>query len=446
MCLPQKEEPAPPRFDNPGIIQHSLFERSHYSDRIYNCPFLPARWRTGYLNLNKKQRLPPVSYRRLHTNLQVHNNISFMPFTLRVFVFLFLMVSLTTCADPVTPVYRYETGFLLIEGRITDQDGYSEIRLSRNEILFGVYQLTPVEDAVVSSVDDDGQEVAWEQMEETNRYRPPVGWAAAAGKSYQIRAVTPQGEVIESTSELMPTNVPIQEARVKFEQEAYFSTAQNRFIPAFRMLLDLEDPGDEENFYNFGFTAWETIAVCASCERSRWRNGQCIAGPDTRFVRRWDYLCDMECWISAQGGGRNILSDAFINGNRVDNIEVGRFDFKRKGGLLFVLEQYNVTKEAFAFSEVLEGISEGSGGLNAPLPAALIGNLTDLSENKTNVLGYVSVAAVNIERIYFDRDTVNGEPLPFSPPIILEPADPSPPRAPCVGGTRTAVRPEGWPN
>jgi hypothetical protein len=369
-----------------------------------------------------------------------------MPCILRTFAFLFFVVSATTCTDPVTPVYRFETGFLLIEGRISDLEGYSEIRLSRNEILFGVYQLIPVAEAVVSSIDDDGQELAWQHIIASNRYRAPEGWTAEAGKTYHIRAVTPQGEVIESTPELMPTNVPIQEARVEFEQEAYFSNAQNRFIPAFRTLLDLEDPGDEENYYQFGFTAWETIAVCASCERSRWRNGECIASSDTRFVPRWDYLCGMECWISAQSGGRNILSDAFINGNRVENIEVGRLDFKRKGGLLFVVEQFNVTQAAFEFSEVLEGLSEGSGGLNAPLPAALVGNLTDLSDNKTNVLGYVGVTAVNVERIYFDRDTVNGEPLPFSTAITLEPADPAPPRAPCVGGTRTAVRPEGWPN
>jgi hypothetical protein len=53
---------------------------------------------------------------------------------------------------------------------------------------------------------------------------------------------------------------------------------------------------------------------------------------------------------------------------------------------------------------------------------------------------------VNVERIYIDRDTVNGTPLSSNASIILEPADPSPPRAPCVGGVRTTERPAGWPN
>lgn len=368
-----------------------------------------------------------------------------MTAVLRAIALFSLVVFLITCADPVTPVYRFETGFLLVEGRISDLDGYSEIRLSRNEILFNNYTLTAVLGATVSSVDNDGQEVIWDFVEGSNRYRAPDGWAAEAGKSYHIRAVTPQGEVIESSPERMPTNVPILDARVKFEQEAYFSTGRNRFIPAFRLLLDLEDPGDEENFYQFNYTTWETIDICATCERSRWRDGVCIAGPDTRFVSRWDYLCDAECWISAQGKGRNILSDAFVNGNRIENVEAGRFDYERPGGLMFVLEQYNITRAAFEFNEVLEDLSEGGSGLNAPLPAALVGNLTDLSENKTNVLGFVGVSAVNTERVYIDRDTINGTSLPYDGSVIPEPVRPSPPQAPCIGGTRTTVRPLGWP-
>lgn len=364
---------------------------------------------------------------------------------LRAFALVFLLYTLSACADPVEPVYRFETGFLLIEGRIADEEGYSEISLSRNEILFDNYTLSPVPGSVVSSIDSDGQEVTWESVEASNRYRAPEGWVAQAGKSYRIRIVTPQGEVVESNPEPVPTSVPMLNPRVVFEQEAYFSTGRDRFIPAFRLLIDLEDPADEANFYQFNYTTWESIDVCASCERARWRNGVCIAGPDTRFVSRWDYLCDMPCWIFAQGRGRNILSDAFINGNRVENIEAGRFDYERNGGLLFVLEQFNTSRAAYEFNQVLHNLAEGGSGLNAPLPAALVGNLTDVSENNTNVLGFVSVTAVNTDRVFIQRDTIDGESLPYDGSINLEPVLPAPPQAPCVGVNRSTERPVGWP-
>lgn len=368
-----------------------------------------------------------------------------MPLLTRAFALLCVLMLLTACADPVKPAFRFEAGFLLIEGRITDTPGFSEVRVSRNEILFDTYTLAAVPGSIVSSVDNEGQEVIWESVPESNSYRAPEGWVAEAGKSYYIRVVTPQGEIVESLPEQVPSSVPLLNARVEFEQEAYFSTTRNRFVPAFRLLVGLEDPADEKNFYQFNYSTWQTIDVCATCERARWRDGVCIAGPDTRFVSRWDYLCDAQCWVTAQGTGRNVLSDEFINGNRVDNIEAGRYDFDRPGGLLFVLEQYSITEAAYEFGEVLEDLAEGGGGLNAPLPAALVGNLTDISENKTSVLGFVGVAAVNTERVFVNRDTIDGESLPYDGSIILEPVNPSPPVAPCEGGTRTRERPLGWP-
>lgn len=363
----------------------------------------------------------------------------------RAFTALLFLAFVTTCADPVTPVFRFEAGFLLIEGRITDTPDFSEIRVSRNEILFGNYSLVPIPGSIVSSIDNDGQEVMWEPVAGSNAYRAPQGWTAEAGKSYYIRVVTPQGEIVESSPERLPSSVPLLDARVEFEQEAYFSTSRNRFVPAFRLLVDLEDPADEKNFYQFNYSTWQTIEVCASCERARWRDGVCIPGPDTRFVSRWDYLCDAECWVTSQGEGRNVLSDEFVNGNRIENVEAGRYDYDRPGGLLFVLEQYSITEAAFEFGEVLEDLAEGGSGLNAPLPAALVGNLTDISETKTNVLGFVGVAAVNTERVFINRDTIDGESLPYDGSVILEPVMPSPPVAPCEGGTRTRLRPLGWP-
>lgn len=368
-----------------------------------------------------------------------------MPRFFRIVTFLSLLLILATCTDPVEPVFRFETGFLLVEGRIVDQPGLSAIRLSRNEILFDNYTLVPIPGATVSCIDNDGQEVNWEQVGSTSQYRAPEGWAAEAGRSYSLRVVTPQGEVIESIAERVPTNVPVADARIKFEQEAYFSTGRNRFIPAFTLLVDLDDPADEANFYQHTFSTIEDIDVCASCERARWRNGVCIEGPDTRFVNRWDYLCDAPCWFSAQGSGSTLLSDAFSNGRRIEDIEAGRVDFIRPGGLLFLVEQYNVSAAAYDYGLVLKDLAEGSGGLNAPLPSALVGNLTDVSENGTSVLGFVGVAAANIERVYIDRDTVIGQSLPYDGEIRLEPVIPSPPVAPCEGGTRTRVRPAGWP-
>ena len=355
------------------------------------------------------------------------------------------LVSLFACTDAVAPTYQFDDGFLLIEGRIADTEGFSEVRVARNQILFENYILTPVPGATVSTFDDEGQEVGWAPVAgQEGVYRAPAGWTADRGRRYGLRVVTPDGEMVESLPEPVPTSVPIVDSRVRFEQEAYYSEGRDRFIPAFTVLVDVDDPAEEENYYQYNFTYFEEITVCASCERARWRDGECIAGPDTRFVTRWDYLCDARCWISTRAIGRNVMSDAFGNGQLIPNVPVGRLDYSRPGGVLFAIEQYNTSRASFDYNSVIENLAEGGGGLNAPLPAALVGNLTDVSANATRVLGFVGVTAVNTDRVFVVRDTFPGESLPYDGVVRLEPVMPEPPKAPCEGGSRSRVRPEGW--
>lgn len=369
-----------------------------------------------------------------------------MRISLRLLV-LFLAIISQSCVEAVEPLYELRPGFLLIEGQIADQAGSSVVRIKKSELLFGNYNLVPVTDlASVRSVDETGSEVNWmANPEEAGSFQPPADFSARIGSTYFLRIITAEGQVIESLPEPTPRSVPIAAARFKFEQEAYFNSNLNRFVPAFRLLVDVEDPADERNYYQWKYSTYEFLAVCARCERSVWRNGSCLGGDQYRFIGRYDYLCDAACWAQSKGSGIQILSDALSQGQRISNIEAGRIDFDWFGGLLADLQQINTSKGLFDYNTVLKNLSEGSGGLNAPLPAALIGNLRDVTNSDVQVLGYVGVVALNNSRIYINRDTVQGMPLPYDATTLLEPLLPFPPLAPCVGPGRSLTRPVGWP-
>jgi len=178
--------------------------------------------------------------------------------------------------------------------------------------------------------------------------------------------------------------------------------------------------------------------------RQVYRNGQCIDGNVPVFVSEYDYLCDVPCWVVNRQAGRNVMSDAFGNGRRIEDVLAGRYDWRRPGGLLLVTQQMTTSRASYEYNSVIEDLAEGGGGLNAPLPAALVGNLTDVSENKTGVLGFVGVGSLNEGRVYINRDTVDGTSLPFNETYDPEPIL-FPPSAPCAGGSRTPARPIGWP-
>ena len=364
----------------------------------------------------------------------------------RLFYLLLTFVLFQRCVDPIEPSYDFETDFILVEGLILDQPGLSEVRITRSEIFLDNYTLVPIEGLRVVSVDEDGNEEEWTRIENTSKYRPAEDFAAETGRAYYLRITTPEGRTIESSPEIMPDPVPIQSAELRFEQEAYFNDNLNRFIPAFRLLVDLQDPPDERNYFQWQFRSFSSLEICASCRRSVYRNGECIETPESRFVNRYDYQCDVACWVETKSSSLNILSDEFSQGRLIENIETGRIDFQQRGGLLTEVQQYSTTKAQFDYNSILKNLSDNSGGLNSTLPANLIGNLKDVNNSDIDVLGFVGSAAVVTNRIYIDRDTTSGAPLPNPNGVpIYEPLIPAPPRAPCEGGSRSRIRPVGWP-
>ena len=363
----------------------------------------------------------------------------------RHFFFLVLLLVASGCTEQVEPVIQFEEGFLLINGRLADQEGVSEVTVQRNVETGINANPSPVTGARVFSIAGGSEETEWVTGQEAGRYVPPAGWVAQPGVAYAVRIETPAGEIIESTPEVLATAVAIDSVRVEFDQEAYFSESRDRFVPAFRMFIEYQDPDGERNYYQYRTQAFEEIDVCAFCERSVYRNGECIATEGSRFVARYDYRCDSRCWRTRLQGGTFTFSDEFTDGTRVTDYPAARVDYQRPGGLLFVLQQFNISRAAFDYSAIVQNLVEGAGGLNAPLPAALVGNLQDVSGNQTTVLGFVGTAAVTERRRYIVQESFGGLPLPFDNILRLEPLIPAPPRAPCVGGNRTATRPEGWP-
>ncbi len=356
-----------------------------------------------------------------------------------------LTLLFVSCTDPAVPEYDYANDFLLVDGRIISEPGRSQVKVSRSGIRFGNFRLSPIEGARVVSVDEQaGTEVAWVAQQEAGVYRPPADFLPLTGRSYFLRISTDEGEVVESTPEIILPAVPVTDLRYRFEQEAYYDTELERFVPAFTLLVDLDDPPEEDNFYQFTYRTWERTVICKTCFGSVYRDGNCVQRSGVEY---YDYACDDVCWSIGQSTAISILSDVLTDGGGpLRGVPAGQLVFTGSGGILAEVEVSAISPAALEYLRQLRQLTEGAGGLNAPLPAPLYGNLRDRSPTQTNVLGYVTAAAVSSQRLYWGRDTVPGTPLRAPRVPRYEPLDPSPPSAPCSGPNFTSEQPEGWPN
>ena len=89
----------------------------------------------------------------------------------------------------------------------------------------------------------------------------------------------------------------------------------------------------------------------------------------------------------------NFFSDEFINGNTVVGYGAGSSEYDYNGGLLIVVEQQQITEDAYNYTEVVKSVTAANGGLNPVLPATLDGNINSLTEGGNLVLGYFAAVA-----------------------------------------------------
>ena len=355
-----------------------------------------------------------------------------------------LSLLLLGCVDPSVPAYDYQTGFVLVEGSIVDRPGESEVRISRSELAFGIYKLTPLTDATVFSISGSGEEVPWQYSSDRSAYRPDTSFRTRVDETYAIRVLLPDGALIESSPEAMSAPVPLESLRMIYDREAYFSSGRDRFVPAFTLLANFRDPAGTDNFYRYTHRSYSRTIVCKTCYGGVYRGGDdCISAPRVDY---YDYLCDRECWSINRGESFELATDEFNPGGTFTDLPTARIDYTGSGALLAEVDQYAITRPAHRYYKTLQDLRDNSAGLNAPLPAALYGNLSDLSDERSVVLGYVSVAAVSTQRLFWNRDTIPGDPVFLRPPIRLEDIMPSPPTAPCSGPNFTSVKPVGWQN
>ncbi|MCP9236467.1 DUF4249 family protein [Lewinella sp. JB7] len=368
----------------------------------------------------------------------------------RLFVMLCLIVF--GCTEPTEPRFQLEEPFYLVEGDIADQPDFSEIRISRSRFSNVQLTLEQVTDAAVTTTEAlSGEVVIWSHdPERPGTYIPPPGFVAQSGEVWSATVSFPDGSRVVSLPERLPDPVDVEGLRVVFDQEGEYDRARRIFVPLFRILLDYTDPAGTANSYQWDFRYWEEEFVCATCIGGVYRGGSCIARPvGSGQDSRYDYACAGEetCFQQTRGHQFKYGSDRAFNGSSVRGQEIGTIEFTTYGGLLVEGILYSLTAEAYNYGRVVADIVEGNSGLNATIPAALIGNMRDPDNEDRQVLGFVRAVSVATQRRYLLRDVATGTPSPnptvinYEPPVGLF----VPPRAPCRGEGRSPGKPAGWP-
>ena len=339
----------------------------------------------------------------------------------------------------------------MIEGFASTSPGSSFVNISESAIEFGVKVVNFIGGASVSLVNlDSGRTVQLIEVE--NSYLAPPDFVVAPGETWKLSVILNNGKSYESTPETILSTVPINEINLRYDRELEFREINGgEFVPGHAISISFDDPQPDNNYYYWSYRSFENLDYCERCFEGVFRNGECIPADVPGRARYFNYICETDCWKIRFPESISIFNDQFSNGNTVSSLEVGNLLLYTKENMVVEVQQFSLSPAAYDYYKVLKDIVDNSGGLNAPPPAALIGNLSNPEDPDEFVLGRFTAAASSVASIYVERESIQEAPLETREPIILEPLvfSPYPPTAtntvPCTETRfRTATEPNGW--
>jgi hypothetical protein len=350
----------------------------------------------------------------------------------------------------VEPDFEFRAGIVFVEGLVSTLPGASYVTVSESSTEFNLFKVIAVEGAAVL-FKNSGTGSSIPLIERQGVYVPPEDFAAAVGETWALEIRLNSGVTYGSTPEEILEPVAIKEIVVEYDPELVFNEGRNTFVPGHSIKVSFDDPEAMENNYYWTYRAYENLDFCERCENGIFRDGECQRNPpNSGRADYYDYACETECWRIRFPEGVAIFNDRLSNGKSIDGLPVGDLLLYNKEDVVVEVQQFSLSPTAYKYYKVLKDIIDNSNGLNAPPPAALIGNIRNLEDKEDFVFGRFTAAATASRSVFIDRSTIQEQPLERQETPNFEGFfDPVPApetiTVPCSETKfRTSIMPEGW--
>lgn len=293
---------------------------------------------------------------------------------------------LLKCEEPINLNLDEGIDLLVVDGLITDQPGPYTIKLTRTSV-FGTQNQGPFEkDATITIWDDAGNSEILKHSERGEYHTDESGIRGVVGNSYWLTIKTTNGEEYESIPERLIAVPPVDSLYAVFIQEPQLEFDGHQFF------IDLSDPADEQNYYRW---SWESVTPVTTARPRR-------AGPL--------FCCNVCFQTESDRLGFNVISDQFINGQRLTRQPIHFAPFRNQEDYLIRVNQYSLTAEAFDIWDRIRSQTESVGSIFDQPPTLINGNIKNVGEPKKNALGYFGASALVNVKLQLDRGAT-GDPV-----------------------------------
>lgn len=305
-----------------------------------------------------------------------------------------------SCVEPFTPENITFEDLLVVEGRITNENSFQNIQLSRT---FEIDTITtnPEKNALVYIIDDAQQVYNFTEIED-GYYQSDTEFSAISGKGYTLKIETNDGKKYTSTSETLPPKVPIDNIDYSVKTSNLGEEVVNITVSSF-------NSDNNANYYLYTYE--ETYKIIPPFWNAFELDVTNPGNPELVLKTEEDKICYNTAY------SKNIIQTetASLAEDRVTNFsirEISTTDYILKHRYSILIKQYVQSLNSYNYYENLKTFSNSESVFSENQIGFFQGNISSETNPNENVIGFFEISSVSSKRIFFNRSDVIGDNIP----------------------------------
>jgi hypothetical protein len=367
-----------------------------------------------------------------------------------------ILLTFNACIDTYDSFNIYENKrgpILLVNGLLTNDVKNPDTLKFQYSTDFGGYITTKSVASVKAKLvlSSTGKEVQLNEIT-TGAFLPPSDFRLNLSEKYTLKFTIDNQQYESSLQQITPTPA-IAKVYDLFNEKSRLSADGKTISSASEIYIDYQDAPNQKNYYLWRYIHYERLTHCLTCDAKSLyyptNRGGC-----TYFAELsnppYDYRCDGKCYSIFRDKSVNISDDGVSDGRLVMNKLIAKIPLYTYAGCLVEIQQMCVSPDVYAYNKILQAQSSSTGGLADTPPAAIVGNIRNITNPQERVVGFFGVVDIRKKRYWLNRNNAKGNiELIFGRPIVEEPqgafGTSRPPAVPCLlTSSRTPITPEGW--
>jgi hypothetical protein len=341
-------------------------------------------------------------------------------------LFIGIIFVLSACVDSFSDpaLESIKEQKLIVEGQITTDLEKFTVSLSKSKAPLDKENPDIIANANIKIVDDLQRQFELPYAG-FGVYQTATPQRAVVGRSYRVM-IEINGQKYESLPELVKPVPPIDSLKYQFVEN---NTLGGYKVPSFEIRAEIQDNPIKGDYYRLDWINYQYLTSC----QDRVNN-------DINILIRTN-CCD-DCWALKKIYGEiNVVDDNLFNGKKITPV-ITNVPYNSRRPFFVEVSLYSTSAAAYQYWKIVKTQINNVGGIFDNPPAALKGNIKNVSNPAEEVLGFFGASALTRKQVYVLRSLA-----PY-PPVIPKLAKRAVIDRTCIpckeGPKRTPIRPQNW--